>query len=121
MTLSLAIKEKLGFTQCIADPDVYFKMKVNEDGNKYYAYLVTYVDDILVLDINPQSTMNSISKLYRLKDGISFPKMYLGTDVRKWTFEDQGQGYALGANSYLKEALKVAEKQKIRLNQRKSI
>ena len=115
MTLSLAIKEELGFTQCIADPDVYFKMKVKENGDKYYAYLVTYVDDILVIDVNPQSIMNSISKLYRLKDGISFPKMYLGTDVRRWTFEDQGQGYALGANSYLKEALKVAEKQKNKL------
>ena len=90
-------------------------MKVDDKGNKYYAYLVTYVDDILVLDKDPQLTMNSINNLYRLKDGISFPKMYLGTDIRKWSFEDQGEGYALGANSYLKEALRVAEKQRNRL------
>jgi hypothetical protein len=115
LTLSLAITEELGFTQCKADPDVYLKLKVDDKGNKYYAYLVTYVDDILVLDINPNITMNAISNLYRLKDGIAFPNMYLGTDVRKWEFEDQGTGYALGANSYLKEAIRVANKQKEKL------
>ena len=115
LTLSLAIKEELGYIQCKADPDVYLKLKQDSNGNKYYSYLITYVDDILVMDIDPTTTMNSISNLYRLKEGISFPKMYLGTDVRKWKFEDQGDGYALGSNSYLKEALRVAEKQKNKL------
>ena len=40
----------LGWESCIADPDVWLKPEVRpDDGCKYYAYCLLYVDDILVI------------------------------------------------------------------------
>jgi len=66
---SAAIQGELKYTPCKADPDVYYKAKVKDDGLKYYAYLVIYVDDILCIDINPKATIDSIGEFFRIKKG----------------------------------------------------
>ena len=88
---------------------------MKDDGLKYYAYLVIYVDDILCIDINPKATIDSIGELFRIKKGsVSQPSMYLGTDVRKWNYQtcdgESGECYALGANSYVNEAIKIVKR-----------
>ena len=41
----------LGYTPCKADSDLWMKRMVRpEDGFEYYAYVLIYVDDILVID-----------------------------------------------------------------------
>lgn len=40
----------LGYTSCLADPDVWMKATEREDGTKYYSYILTYVDDCFVID-----------------------------------------------------------------------
>ena len=112
---SSAIQDELKYIPCKADPDVYYKAKVKPDGSKYYAYLVIYVDDILCIDVNPKQTIDSIGELFRIKKGsVSQPSMYLGTDVRKWNYQtcdgDSGECYALGANSYINEAIKIVKR-----------
>ena len=62
---------------------------VKANGDTYYAYLVIYVDDILCIEENPKVTMDQIESLFRLKDGVSSPNMYLGTDTRKWVVYDE--------------------------------
>jgi hypothetical protein len=37
-----------GFTSCKTDPDVWIKAAVKTNGDKYYEYVLCYVDDILV-------------------------------------------------------------------------
>ena len=112
---SAAIQDELKFTPCRVDPDVYYKSKVRKDGSKYYAYLVIYVDDILCIDINPKETIDLIGELFRIKKGsVTQPSMYLGTDVRKWSYQscngESGECYALGANSYVNEAIKIVKR-----------
>ena len=107
------VREHLGFLPTYADPDVYRKPMLKSDGTTYYAYLVIYVDDVLCIEENPEVTMKEIEKLFRLKDGVDSPKMYLGTDTRKWTISDDN-GYeqhcwAVGSESYIKEAIRTAE------------
>ena len=57
--------------------------------------------------------MDVINGKYRLKAGIEDPKMYLGTDMRKWD-QVTSDGtptscWALGSVTYVKEAVRVAE------------
>jgi hypothetical protein len=59
----------LGFTSCLADPDVWFRGAVKPYGTQYYEYLLAYVDDMLMISHEPQVTMNALSQLYRMKEG----------------------------------------------------
>ena len=109
------IEEQLGYTNTLADPDVYRKPMLKTDGTKYYSYLVVYVDDILCIHEKPESVMDQISEGFRLKEKACIPKLYLGTDVRQFEIEPQQSEYketcwSLGSVSYLKEAIKVAER-----------
>lgn len=108
------IRDELKFEPTTADPDVYRKPMMKADGSKYYAYLVIYVDDVLCCHTNPTSVMTQISQDFRLKNGIEDPTMYLGTDMKKWTFttEDGTSNacWAMGSESYIKEAIKTCEK-----------
>ena len=108
---STTIRSELGFTSTKADPDVYRRVETRPDGSAYYSYLVVYVDDVLCVHHSPNMVMDRLGTLFRLKDGVSEPSMYLGTDVKKWDYQRNdgttGQCWALGANSYVKEALKV--------------
>ena len=42
------------------DPDVYMSPAVEEDGCKYYEYVLTYVDGILCISNTPMLTMKGI-------------------------------------------------------------
>jgi hypothetical protein len=109
------IKEELGYTSSIADPDVHMKPRVKSDGSKYYAYRIVFVDDVISIDHNPKESMDMLGTLFRLKGSVEKPNLYLGTDIRKWNYErddgTNGKCWALGSRSYLKEAVKVAEAQ----------
>ena len=52
-----------------------------EDGSKYYAYLVVYVDDVLCCDVDPSITMEKIQSTFCLKNGYTDPDLYFGTDI----------------------------------------
>ena len=110
-TLSNTITQELKYKSTIADPDVYMKPRVKANGEKYYAYIIVYVDDILSIDIKAQEALDRLGEIYRLKDRPEFPKMYLGTNVRRWQQQDT-EGimtpcYALGSESYVKESLRI--------------
>ena len=106
---STFITKELGYRSTIADPNVYRKPCKKPDGSKYYSYLIIYVDDVLCIHHNPKITMDAISGKYRLKSGIKDPKMYLGTDIRKWNYANPEGGssscWALGSTTYVKEAV----------------
>lgn len=109
---STFVREHLGFESTYADPDVYRKPMVKANGMTYYAYLVIYVDDVLCIEENPKVTMDKIEGLFRLKDGVESPTMYLGTDTKKWKANEDGTEipcWAIGSESYLNEAVKTAE------------
>ena len=109
------ITNDLGYKSTIADQEVYLKPKVKPDGTKYYAYLIVYVDDVLSIDFNPKEAIDKISNVFRIKEGsVQSPDMYLGMDVRKRTIQDHEGNeincFSLAANSYVKEAVKIAKR-----------
>ena len=107
------IRNTLGYSPTIADPDVYRKVQTKPDGSKYYSYLIVYVDDILCIHHKPEKIMDLISSTFRLKKGYSDPTSYLGGDIRKWKYQtDEGtedECWAMGSHTYVKEAVRVTK------------
>ena len=58
--------------------------------------------------------MEQVKSQFRFKNGYYDPKLYLGTNVKSWTYESndgvQQDCYALGAKSYVKAAVKTCER-----------
>ena len=48
---------RLKFKSSLLDPDLWYKEMISTDGSKYYADILFYVDDILMLDKNPERFM----------------------------------------------------------------
>ena len=110
------VMAELDFDPTTADPDVYRRPEVDNDGKEYYSYLIIYVDDVLCVHHEPKQVMDVIGETFRLKNGVdSDPTNYLGADVRSWTYErddgSEGKCWAIGSQSYLKEALRICETQ----------
>ena len=86
---------------------------MKENGDKYYSYLIVYVDDILCFDVNPSIVMDQIQSTFRLKGGYKEPDLYLGANIRKWKYASQdgveNGCWAMGSESYVKEAVRVCD------------
>lgn len=117
---SICIQEDLGYEPTTADPDMYRKAATKPDGTTYYSYFIVYVDDVLCIHHNPKPIMEKLNTLYRLKDGVETPNLYLGTDLkqREYIREDgtSGKCWAMGLHSYLKEAFRVVDAQMAKHN-----
>jgi len=102
----------LQFSSSLADPDVWLRPAIKENGETYYEYIFVYVDDILVLSTTPEKIIKTIGQSYRLKENsVSRPKTYLGAEIKP--FRDPHQPavemWSMSADGYLKEALKSLE------------
>ena len=53
---------EMGYTSCRADPDVYMKKQCDEEGNKYWSYMLVYVDNCLLVHHDPGPTMNELKR-----------------------------------------------------------
>ena len=65
---------------------------------------------MLCIDVNPAATIEKISNIYQVKpESVKIPDMYLGMDICKWKLQDneglEVDAFAVGANSYVREAL----------------
>ena len=49
---------KLGFKSSLADPNLWYEAMITSKGVEYYAYILVYVDDILIIDKNPNRFMD---------------------------------------------------------------
>lgn len=52
--LAATLGNKLGFQCCLADPHLWYKACIDSNGNEYYAYILVYVDDLLIIDKEPK-------------------------------------------------------------------
>ena len=68
------------------------------------------------IEEQPKQIIDKIAMLFRIKEGsLMSPEMYLGMDVQKWPVNDMNGHnvpcFALGANSYVKESIRIAKPQ----------
>ena len=52
------IGNKLKFKSSLVDLDLWYRPMITTDGMDYYAYILVYVDDILIIDKNPHQFMD---------------------------------------------------------------
>ena len=55
-----------GFVNCKGDADVWMRPAIKPSGQKYYEYVMCYVDDILAISHDPKRIMDYLSDKYTL-------------------------------------------------------
>ena len=102
----------LGVTNTKGDSDIYRRRASKTTGESYYEYLIVYVDDIICVSDNPKHKMDTLQISYRLRD-VGLPNKFLGSNIKQWRYTDDNgmvqSCWALGSETYVKEACKVAE------------
>ena len=108
----------IGFVPTRADPDVWRRPAVKEDGFEYYEYVLCYVDDILAISHKAKDALKAVQAIFKLKDNrIEPPDMYLGATLS--IMEDNGvQGWCMTSDKYVKAAVENVELELLRVNQR---
>ena len=107
----------IGFVPTWADPDVWRRPAVKEDGFEYYKYILCYVDDILPISHKAKDALKVVQAIFKLKDDkIEPPDMYLGATLS--VMEDDGiQGWCMTSDKYVKAAVENVEQELARVNQ----
>ena len=87
----------MGYTLCVADPDVWMKPLINNEGYSYWSYMLVCVDDCLAVHHDPGPVMEDLKSHYKLKnDTYGEPARYLGGNVEKYQLDHNG-GKLIGA------------------------
>lgn len=100
----------LGFVSCYADADVWRRPAVKANGEKYYEYLLTYVDDCLVVSEHPRKIIDILRDEYeyRIKDDEP-PSRYLGATTGLYDLGDRSAWF-MSAQGYLEKAIGEVER-----------
>ena len=97
----------LGWSSCIADQDLWMKDEVRpDDGHKYYAYALIYVDDILVVHHSAEQCLHEIDRYFKMKPGsIGRPDYYLGAKLRPMTLPNGVVAWGMSSSKYIQSAV----------------
>ena len=82
--LADTLKNHLEYKSCLSDPDAWFKREVKKNREAYYAYILVYVDDLLLYHKEPCKIMEQIKSKYLVaKKSIGSPKVYLDANIQQ--------------------------------------
>ena len=105
------LNKEMGYTESLADRDVWMKPKCHSDGRTYYSYIICYVDDLLLIDANPKDIMDKIQQRFPVKkESIVEPGIYLGAQCGTTIFQDANgkdrKVWTMSSDQYVKESVK---------------
>ncbi len=100
-----ACMREIGFTSCLADPDLWYTEMTQPDDNfKYYAYVLCYVDDILCIHHDADSVLAQINGFLPLKPGsVGRPDIYLGAKLSRTILSNGLWAYAMSPSQQLQQ------------------
>ena len=76
------------------------------DGVRYYSYVLTYVDNILVMHHDAMTTLDQINHFFNMNpDSMGDPDIYLGGNLRKCKMNNEVECWSLSASKYVQEAV----------------
>ena len=97
----------LGYKPCLADPDIWLKPEVRDDGVEYYSYILCYVDDVLVVHHDYRPALNHIDKFMKLKEGsVGDTNIYLVPKLKKVQISNDVWFWSLSPYKNVQEAVK---------------
>jgi hypothetical protein len=100
---------ELGFQSSLADPDVWLRAATKGDGERYYEYVLMYVDDILAISCDPGTILHDVQTTFKLKnDKIETPEYYLGAKLQEKPINDI-KCWTITSQDYVKAAVKNVE------------
>ena len=74
----------MNFQSSLADPDVWMRAAAKGNSERYYGYVMMYVDDILAISCDAQSILKEVQGTFKLKnDKIDVPKFYLRAKLQQ--------------------------------------
>ena len=81
--------DEIGFKSSPADPNVWLRPGIKDDGSEYYEYMLMYVDDVLAISTNAKQLLRSLEgDTVSYKNGkVEPPEMYLGATLKKKTLD----------------------------------
>ena len=93
----------LGFKPCLADPDLWMMAMVHpSDGSKYYAYVLVYIDDVMVIHHDAEAVLLRLDKYFKMKPGsIGDPNVYLGATIKKMRLANGMEAWASSRSKYV--------------------
>jgi hypothetical protein len=109
-SLAQALQD-LGYQSTKADPDVWIRKAVRDDGHPYYEMLFVYVDDILALSHQSEAAITEITQFFTAKEGsMKPPEIYLGANISKIQTPDGREVWATSPRTYVKNSIQVVER-----------
>ena len=81
---------------------------IKSDGSTYYAYVLLYTDDALVIGENAETILRTeIGRYFELKEeSVGEPSIYLGGRVCKVQLDNGVEAWAFGSSQYVQAAVK---------------
>ena len=74
----------IGYEPSAADPDLWIRPSLKDDGFKYWEYVLCYINNVLSISHKPEHTMKGIEAKFKLKDNkMEEPNVYLGTELSR--------------------------------------
>ena len=93
-----------------SEPKVRIRPATKECGSQYYEMCLCYVDDVLVVISNPETTIDCIREVFILKNDKSFvPEMYLGAEMKKVKTTSRHECWCISSPTYIKYAILINE------------
>jgi hypothetical protein len=101
----------IGYSPCLADPDLWMKPECDTAGDKYYSYILCYVDDILVVHHDADKVLDRVGKFFMLKpESVGKPNVYLGAKLREHQCPNGVNAWTMSPSKYVQEAVKNCHK-----------
>ncbi len=94
---------QMGYTSCKANPDLWFKAMTRPTDNfKYYAYILCYLDDILVMHHDPMTILDKTNGYMPLKpSSVGDPNIYFGAKLRQICLKNGVWAWGLSSSKYV--------------------
>ena len=101
----------LGYDSCKADPDLWMRAAVKDNGEKYYEYMLLYVDDALAVSEHPKEALLEIDKYFMMKpESIEVPKIYLGAKLSFVELPNGAKAWGLSSSKYIQDSISNVER-----------
>jgi hypothetical protein len=96
-----------GWKPCLSDQDLSMKEEtLPDDGVKYWAYILIYVDDILCVHHDPGTSLAQIDKYFKTKPGsIMEPTFYLVAKLKKTVMLNGLVAWGMSSSKYAQAAV----------------
>ena len=101
-----------GFLLCPSDLDLLMKhMEKTDDGFDYYAYVIIYLNYVIVIHHDADSGLNRIYKYFKMNpSSICDPNIYLVANLKKMILKNRVWAWLNSPSRYVKESVANVKK-----------